>query len=153
METALLLLVAKGEGGLPASKLDLVEQAVPRGLHFIPDVHRRWSRADRAVALGAWVRTSQHTAGTWFSDDRATVFTTAPIRVRGRPWEPGGRWAEAVAHPLPLGGSFGDTLRGVFSLVTVDGEGHGEVSADPLGLSFFYTGRTRTRGRSPRMRR
>jgi hypothetical protein len=140
VETAFLLLVAKRERGLPSHEIDLIERAVPPGLHFVPDVHHRWTRADRAVALGAWVGTSQHMAGTWFSDDRTTVFTTAPIRVRGRPWDPGGRWAEAVARAMPLGGSPGDSLRGIFSLVTVDRRGEGEVSTDPLGLSFFCYG-------------
>ena len=141
MDAAYLLIAAKRGGVLSRAHLGAAADPKPSGLHFTPNEHAVWRSRRNDVALAGWRSTSDpRTAGAWhFSADHATL-TTAPVRVRGEPWAKDGRWAEQLATRGRDVAETGDRLRGIFTVVSLDGDGLGEVVSDPLGFSFTYVG-------------
>jgi hypothetical protein len=141
MDAAYLVIVAKRDGLLSPGHLNPATDPTPAGLHFTPNAHTVWRSRRNDVVVAGWRSTSDpRTAGAWhFSADRA-ILTTAPVRVRGEPWATDGRWAEQLATRGRDVADIADELRGIFTVVSLDGDGLGEVVSDPLALSFTYLG-------------
>jgi hypothetical protein len=140
MDAAYLLIAAKRDGVL-SRHLSLATDPTPSGLHFTPNAHAVWRSRRNDVVVAGWRSTSDpRTAGAWhFSADQATL-TTAPVRVQGEPWAADSRWAEQLANRGRGVADMGDELRGIFTVVSLDRDGLGEVVSDPLGFSFTYLG-------------
>lgn len=143
MQAAFLLLVAKPGRRLGERELSLSTQPAPPGLHFEPDQQDSWADQSSRVALGFWRNShDSRTSGAWSVDERGASATTGPVRVAGRPWAAGGRWAADCAASVDVAQPGRHRLRGVFTLVRADRDGGGFVVGDPLALSFTYHGET-----------
>ena len=141
------LIVRKSGGRVPSHVLSLTDREDLADLPFEPESHLRWSSDTGDVIFAGW-QTATRVFGVgsyWHLDaeNRLTAFS-GRLLPSAQSWATDRSWAEQLAELLahrPLDEP-AESLRGIFTAVSLTSDGRGALITDPLGLGIVYRAET-----------
>jgi hypothetical protein len=141
-----LVVAAKPGRVIPPHVLDLLDDAFPTDLAFIPSAHVRWTDTAGRLAFGGWQGFTD-VAGIgshWWADARGLTSFSGRLWPHGSMWTPGRPWAQQLsehwrAHAVD---KVGQPFDGIFTALALNADGTGEMITDPLALASLYRAET-----------
>jgi hypothetical protein len=142
VHAAFLAVVALPGARLSETALELVRDASPTGLAFVPRAHVEWTDEAGTIAVGAWQERSSSGGTRWHRDAGSFTSAVGELRFRRRPWPSEASWSSELAaavRRVPLA-DVAEGLAGTFAAINVRADGSGSIVADPAGFRNVYYG-------------
>jgi hypothetical protein len=136
------VVVAKQQRQVPAHVREVLRAAESSDLWFVPDDHVCWHDDAERTWFGGWQAGAAGlgVGSRWeVRPDGLTAFS-GHLWHHAAGWQASATWASQLAdlfNRAPLD-SIGPGLDGVFAAVSLQADGRGTITADPLGIAVLY---------------
>lgn len=137
---------AKPGRTIPAHLVALLTDPSPEELPFAPEHHLTWQDRSSRLRVAGWQADTAHLGlgSHWEVRPSGLTAFSGHVWCRARSWDAGTSWGSQLADVLarlPLQ-AVATELDGVYTALSLDADGRGCITADPLGIAMLYRAET-----------